>query len=55
MRRVSLCLGHLIADGQKLPMVEVWADVATQQFHLNIVGLAGPTVETIETGRISLT
>lgn len=48
--------GHLIADGQKLPIeVEVWADVATQQFHLNIVGLGGPPVETIETGRISLT
>jgi len=35
--------------------VEVWADVATQQFHLNIVGFGGPPVETIETGRISLT
>lgn len=48
--------GQLVADGQKIApiRVEVWADVSTQQFKLNIVGLGGPPVETIETGHISL-
>ena len=47
--------GQLVADGQKLAIqVEVWADVSTQQFHLNIVGLGGPSIETLETGHISL-
>ncbi len=47
--------GQLVADGQKLAIqVDVWADVSTQQFHLNIVGLGGPPTETLETGHISL-
>jgi hypothetical protein len=48
--------GQLVADGQKVApiQVEVWADVSTQQFHLNIVGLGGPPVETLLTGHISL-
>jgi hypothetical protein len=48
--------GHLVADGQKFDIdVEVWANASTQQFHLNIVGVGGPPVETLYTGHISLT
>ena len=47
--------GQLIADGKKFDIqVEVWANASTEQFHLNIVGLGGPPVETLETGNISL-
>lgn len=51
--------GQLIADGQKFPIqVEVWVDVATQNFQLTIVeGLGTPVspgVEQLVSGRISL-
>lgn len=51
--------GHVILDGQKVPIeIEVWVDVATQNFQLTIVeGLGAevtPGVEHLTTGHFSL-